>query len=592
MLGAVKTNIGHLEAAAGMAGVIKVLLAMRHELIPANLHFTALNPNIDAAIDPFEIPTASRPWPRNTRPRIAGVSSFGFGGTNAHVVLEEPPASTVSETTRRSQRTSTAADERNDRHTETSILVISAQSDKALQALASRYSERLRADPDAVTDICYSAALHRDHLDCRAAVIGDNAGALETGLDAIARGDDALKVVRGRRAPNDRRIALVFSGQGSQWWGMGRQLRQTEPVFADALAACDAALKPYMRDSLLTELDRSEAASYLHETEIAQPSLFAIQVALAALWKSWGINAEAVVGHSVGEIAAAHVAGALSLPDAARLVARRGQTMQEATGLGRMASVELEEKEASEIARDSKGLLSLAAINGPRSCVLSGDAEALASTLQQLTQREISHELLPVNYAFHSQQMSPFEARLKRLIEGLMSSDALVPIFSTVTGLAIEGARLDPDYWGRNLRQPVRFAAAINSVLASGIDTFVEVAPHPVLSASIAQLCERRSAATTIVGSMRRRRPENQTMKMALGALYSAGVNVRWDAIFKEGGSRVALPLYPWQRTRHWLRSAPAPRRKDQGHPLLGRRIVSQVLKGPLFEITDIDGFP
>jgi acyl transferase domain-containing protein/NADPH:quinone reductase-like Zn-dependent oxidoreductase/acyl carrier protein len=597
VLGAVKTNIGHLEAAAGIAGIIKVLLAMRHEVIPANLHFTALNPNIGSAADPFEIPTAGRPWPRNALPRIAGVSSFGFGGTNAHVVLEEAPISSLVRTMPRlpadSGAVPNAANAQDNAPPVAAILAISAQTETALEALASRYSEQLRAGPDLVADVCYSAAKHRDHLDCRAAIVGSSAKSLVEGLDAIARGKPPPNGGRGRRNPGERpNVAFIFSGQGPQWWAMGRELRETEVVFEKALTACDAALAPHINTSLLAELDRSEATSRLGETEIAQPAIFGIQVALAALWKSWGIDADAVAGHSVGEIAAAHVAGALSLADAARLVAHRGRIMQEASGFGQMASVELTEREATEIAVASDGSLSVAAINGPHSCVLSGDRKALASVLEDLTDRGVPHRLLPVNYAFHSAQMAPFEARLIRSIDGMVPSLSPIPFFSTVTGGAIVGSSLDPGYWARNMRQTVRFAAAVEGLLASGIDTFIEMAPHPVLGASIAQLCEPKTSASTIIASLRRGRPESQTMRTALAAIYSGGANVRWEGVFPRGGSRVTLPIYPWQRTRHWLKPPRPFERREAGHPLLGRRIISPALKGMLFETRISSTFP
>jgi acyl transferase domain-containing protein/NADPH:quinone reductase-like Zn-dependent oxidoreductase/acyl carrier protein len=597
VLGAVKTNIGHLEAAAGIAGIIKVLLAMRHQVIPGNLHFTAINRNIGSGADRFEIPTAPRPWPRNALPRIAGVSSFGFGGTNAHVVLEEAPMSNAGRTALRPPAASSTAANMAGAHDNgppiATILAISAQSDTALEVLASRYSELLRANPGSVADVCHSAALHRDHLDCRAAIVGGDEKSMIEGLDAIARGKPPLNGGRGRHTPGARpSVAFIFSGQGPQWWAMGRELRETEAVFAKVLAECDAALAPHMNTSLLAELDRSEATSRIRETEIAQPAIFGIQVALAALWKSWGVDAGAVAGHSVGEVAAAHVAGALSLADAARLVAYRGRIMQEATGLGQMASVELTEREATEIALASNGLLSVAAINGQRSCVLSGDRKALTVALEDLTDRGISHRLLPVNYAFHSSQMAPFEAKLIRFIDRIMPSFTSIPFVSTVTGGAIEGSSLGPDYWARNMRQTVRFAAAVEALSASGIDTFVEVAPHPVLSVSIVELCESKRPAPTIVASLRRGRPESQTMRTALATIYSSGASVRWQGVFPQGGSRVTLPIYPWQRTRHWLKPQPALERRQAGHPLLGRRIVSPALKGALFETRVSSTFP
>jgi acyl transferase domain-containing protein/NADPH:quinone reductase-like Zn-dependent oxidoreductase/acyl carrier protein len=595
VLGAVKTNIGHLEAAAGVAGVIKVLLAMRHELIPPNLHFTAPNPNMGSAIDLFELPTAKRPWPRGSRPRIAGVSSFGFGGTNAHVVLEEPPTFAAREQASRlpsSSRTE-AANGRVSSSTKANILAISAQTEAALQELASRYMNLLRARPDTVGDICYTAALHRDHLDCRAAVVGENIEDILAGLNAIERAEVAPNLRHGRRVAGRRpRIALIFSGQGPQWWAMGRQLRDTEPVFRSALAECDAALRAHLHTPLLDEFDRSEATSRLNETEIAQPAIFAIQVALAALWKSWGIAAEAVVGHSVGEIAAAHISGALSLQDAARLVARRGQIMQHATGLGQMASVDVDEQEATDIARATAGSLSVAAINGPRSCVLSGDRKVLISTLRKLAERGVPHEVLPVDYAFHSAQMAPFAHELKQAMQGLAPVRSSIPLYSTVTGAIIDSTELNADYWGRNLRQTVRFADSIRALLESGIDTFIEVAPHPVLSAAVVQLCEQSRTAGTVVSSLRRGRPESQTIRTSIATLYAIGADVRWDALFSGNESRALLPLYPWQRTRYWLKPAVISRHKEQVHPLLGHRTVSRVLEGPLYDAQISTGNP
>jgi acyl transferase domain-containing protein/NADPH:quinone reductase-like Zn-dependent oxidoreductase/acyl carrier protein len=579
VLGAVKTNIGHLEAAAGMAGVIKVLLAMRNQVIPANLHFTAPNPNIGPAIDLFELPATNRAWPRHSRPRVAGVSSFGFGGTNAHIILEEPPATGFGE------QAKAAPDESANEPAKTNILAVSAQTDAALRELASRYETLLRDRPDSLRDVCFTAATHRDHLDSRAAVVGENVKAVLAGLNALAQGSAAANLRRGRRVAGRRpRIAFIFSGQGSQWWAMGRQLRDTEPVFASALIECDNALTAHLRTSLLDELGRSEATSRLNETEIAQPAIFAIQVALAALWKSWGITAEAVVGHSIGEIAAAHISGALSLQDAARLVAQRGQIMQRATGLGQMASVDIDETEATEIARASSGLLSVAAINGPCSCVLSGDREALSEALSQLAERGILHQMLPVDYAFHSAQMTPFESELKQAMHGLSPARSSIPLFSTVTGAQINTSELTADYWARNLRQTVRFSESVKALLASGIDTFVEVAPHPVLSASVAQVCKQDNIAANVVGSLRRGRPENQTIRTSLANLYAIGANVRWEALFEGDEVRVALPLYPWQRTSYGLKPASSSRSKERGHPLLGRRIISRALKGPLFE--------
>ena len=413
------------------------------------------------------------------------------------------------------------------------------------------------------------------------------------GLTAVARGDAPSAGARGHlKAGETPRIAFVFSGQGAQWWAMGRELRACAPVFAAALAVCDAALKPYLGTSILAELDRPESETRLGETSVAQPAIFAIQVAIAALLASWGIKPDAVTGHSVGEIAAAHVAGALKLMEAVRLVAERGRIMQEATGLGRMASVGLTEADAAAIARASNGLLSVAAVNAPRACVLSGDATALDAALTALAARGVAHQMLPVNYAFHSAQMAPFEVRLSEAMSDITSASAPIPMVSTVTGAPIDGAALDGRYWGRNLRDTVRFMPAVEQLLASGIDTFVEIAPHPVLGSSIAAVCDHERADAAVVATLRRNRPESQSLRQTLAAIYVRGGRIAWSGVFADGGARVALPAYPWQRSRHWLKAAPTVQRAVAGHPLLGRRITSPALKGPVFEARISAGIP
>ena len=472
------------------------------------------------------------------------------------------------------------------------LLAVSAQSDNALAALAARYANLVRANADAIDEICYSAALHRDHFEYRAAVVGSTAKSSVGGLEALARGELPANGSRGRIAAGDQpRIAFVFSGQGPQWWAMGRELR-SEPAFAQTLATCASALAPHIDWSLLAELDRSEDASRLDETEIAQPAIFAIQVAVAALLDSWGIRPEAVVGHSVGEIAAAHVAGALSLAEAARLVVLRGRIMQEATGLGRMAAVEVSEADATAIAREHNGLLSVAAVNAARSCVLSGDHEALNAVLAQLAYRGIGSRMLPVNYAFHSSQMAPFERRLTDAVQYLVASRATIPIVSTVTGKTIDGSSLDAHYWGRNLRETVRFGAAIEKLIASGIDCFIEIAPHPVVSTSIASICEEQGATAKVLATLRRGRPERQSLLGCAAALYTSGSPVNWAGLFPHGGTRVSLPAYPWQRTRHWIKVSAPVQQQGAGHPLLGRRIDSAALRGPLFEARISSAFP
>ncbi|MEO8057466.1 MAG: type I polyketide synthase [Burkholderiales bacterium] len=574
MLGSVKTNIGHLEAAAGIAGVIKVALAMQAQAIPPHLHYTAPNPHFDLAASPFRIPTTLEPWAVTDTPRRAGVSSFGFGGTNAHVVLEEAPR--------------LPADETPDAPPPY-LLALSAQSPAALRALAGRCAELLsQPNGPAAADVCFSATRCRDLLDHRLTVVGSSAPELADALLAAARGETSPAWSVGQLATGERAdVAFVFSGQGPQWWAMGRELLAAEPIFADALRACDTAMRPHAPWSLLEELGAPEASSRLAQTEFAQPALFALQFALTAVWRDWGVMPAAVLGHSVGEIAAACAAGILDLPNAARLAVLRGRIMQAATGLGRMAALEVDAAEGERLVAASAGRLSLAAINAPRSVVLSGDAAALDGVLSTLTARGVGHRLLPVDYAFHSAQMEPFRAELESAMSSLQPRAATLPYFSTVTGARCDGRSLDAAYWGRNLRGTVRFTEALESAAGAGLRLFLEVAPHPVLARDIQATLERHTGVR-VASSLRRGRPERASLLAGLGLLHSRGVAVQWGQVQPEG-RRVPLPLYPWQRSRYWV-SVPQPAETMPGdpgaHPLLGTRLDSPALSAKVFEST------
>jgi acyl transferase domain-containing protein/acyl carrier protein len=575
LVGSVKTNIGHLEAAAGVAGLIKVVLAMRHRLIPPHLHFKELNPHISPANMPFVIPAKLRPWPALADRLLAGVSSFGFGGTNAHVILEEAPQLP-------------AADEIDDR---TLLLPLSAQAPAALEALAKRYIDFLTAEAAPLNDVCYTASARRSHYDHRLAVAGRSREEFVERLQSFLQGETRSGLAAGRRASGSRaKPVFVFSGQGPQWAGMGRQLLECEPVFREVVTRCDELLRQYVNWSLLDELKADEAHSRLAETEIAQPAIFAIQAGLAALWRSWGIEPGAVVGHSVGEVAAAHVAGVLTLEEAVRVVYHRSRLMQEATGLGKMASVELPLAEAERVVAGYANRLAVAAINSPTSTVLSGDAAALEEVVQSLQARKVSCRTLPVNYAFHSPQMEPFKDELARTLNGLSPRPATTPIISTVTGKPGAGNDFDAAYWGRNIREPVRFAEAVKHLAENGHTAFVEIGPHPVLGSMIAQCLSQGESETVITASLRRGQDEQAAMLGSLGALYAAGYPVKWNGLYPAGGRCVQLPLYPWQRERYWV-DAPSRRGRDSQaarddllHPLLGQQLRSSVIKDWVFE--------
>ncbi len=544
-LGAVKTNIGHLEAAAGIAGLIKAVLCLEHEDIPPSLHFTTLNPHLALEGTPFVIPTEVRPWPRGPERRYAGVSSFGFGGTNAHVVLEEAP-----------QRSVTDRDDVAPTSDRACLLPLSAHRREALPALTGAYEVLLSAaDDDAgrLEDVCYTASVRRTHHDHRLAVMGRSRQDLVARLRDVLRDWGGPAVLSGE-VPARQKLAFVFSGQGPQGWGMGRELLAEEPVFRASLEACDGLVRRHAGWSLLAELTAEESRSRrLDQTEVAQPALFALQVGLAGLWRAWGIRPDVVVGHSVGEVAAAHVAGALGLEDAVRVVVHRGRLMQRVTGQGKMAAVGLSVEDARRVLARCDGRLSIAAINSPTTTVLSGDAGVLEDVVQALRQQGVFTRLLPVNYAFHSFQTAPLAGDLVQALGDLAPRRASIPIVSAVTGRLASGEDLHAVYWGQNVAEPVRFASAIDGLIGEDYDLFVEVGPHPVLSGSIAECLSHRGHQGTVLASLRRGQGERAAMLSALGALYTRGRPVDWTGLYPTGGRCVRLPAYPWQRARYWL---------------------------------------
>lgn len=561
MLSSVKTNIGHLEAAAGIAGLIKVVLSLRHETIPAHLHFQTLNPNASLAGSRLVIPTRSCPWPRSEQPRIATVSSFGWSGTNGCLVLEEAPT--------------TEAVRATDGDGEAELLPISARSPQALRALAMAYQSMLSTTEASLRELCWTASMRRSHHPFRASVTGSTKTELASRLAAFAAEPFSADAATPD-APSGP--IFVFSGQGTQWAGMGRDLAAREPVFAESMRHCDDLFRAYADWSLLEEIGAAAQQSRLDRTELAQPAIFAVQVSLAELWRSWGITPQAVVGHSVGEIAAAHIAGILSLEDAVRVAYHRGRVMQQAHGQGRMASVALPSHEAEQAISAYGSRLAVAAINSPTATVLSGEPDALADVLAALAERDVFAQGLRIEYAFHSSQMAPFQTPLIEALQGISPRPATVPIVSTVTGLLATGQDFGPGYWARNIREPVQFAATLARVVADGdAPTVIEIGPQPALIRPITEQFEQSGRIAVVLASMRSGAPARATLLSALGGLYTAGHRIDWSHLYPHASRYAPLPAYPWQRQRHWVRTAPRPNGKQPrplagGHPLLGRR--------------------
>ncbi|UQA61055.1 type I polyketide synthase [Polyangium aurulentum] len=579
VLGAVKTNVGHLEAAAGVAGLIKTVLVLQRGMIPRNNHFRTLNPRIRLDGTPFLIPRANLPWPKGAKRRVAGVSSFGMSGTNAHVIVEEYPQN---------------AEEDLAVEASSYLLPISARSPAALHALAAAYGQHLSAPGNEARlhDMVHTASVRRSHHPHRLAVVGGSREEMSAALEAFVRGEAPASVVHGKPLSSPTKVVFVFSGQGSQWFGMGQRLMAEQAIFRSTIETCDALLSARVGWSLLDELTSSESTSRLAETEVAQPAIFAIQVALAELLKSWGIAPDAVIGHSVGEIAAAHVAGILSLEEAIRLVAHRGRIMQRATGLGKMVSVALTEEEARKAIAGREARLSIAAINDPGSVVLSGEDGAIDAVVAALSARGVACRPLRVNYAFHSPQMERLRHELVETLGSVTARQASLAMYSTVTAECVEGEDLRVDYWGKNVRQPVRLAGAIDAALRDGYRFFLEIGPHPVLVGNVQQCLERRDVEGFVAFSLRRQEDERRSLLATAGALYAHGCTVDWAHLYQQGGRCVPLPAYPWQREPYWVDVArgaepqPPPRAiapVAPGHALLGASLSSSAHPGVHF---------
>jgi acyl transferase domain-containing protein/surfactin synthase thioesterase subunit/acyl carrier protein len=561
-IGTVKSNIGHLEAAAGIAGLIKVILSLKHRKLPPSLHFEKPNPHIPFEELSLRVVTRCEPLP--TGPALAGVSSFGFSGTNAHVILEEAPP----------------VDPQPECHPKSIfILPLSAHSPVALLQLG-RVHQDIVCDVD-LANLCYTSSLRRTHQKERLAIVFHTREELVEQLAAFQQNESPKGLIGGGRLRSRRlKLVFVFPGQGPQWWAMGRSLWLQEPVFQEAFNRCDTLFARWLEWTPLAELQASESQSRLGETIVAQPTIFALQIALTALWQSWGVTPDAVVGHSLGEVAAAYVAGVLSLEDAVRIVSFRAQLMQQATGQGRMTAVEVSASEASAFIKGYEGCLSIAAINSPTSVVLSGEQLTLEEVVQSLTLQGKVCRPLRVDYAFHCPQMKPFQKILVDRLTGLEPKQAMLPIASTVTGA--KGALFDAQHWGDNIRNSVRFAEAVECLLDEQYNLFLEISPHPVLAESIAGCLAGKQAV--ILPSMQRQQVEHDTLFSSLGRLYTLGYPIDWKGLYVQGEKYVPLPSCPWQRERYWLepltQTVPISQRNSDSHPLLGSRIAT-----PLREI-------
>ena len=546
VLGAAKSNFGHLEAASGVTGLIKAVLALHHEEIPGNLHFQKLNPHISFEGTRLCVASEARPWPCTQTPRFAGVSSFGFSGTNAHIVLEEAP--------RLPARNSQPKEGER-------LLLISARTRAALNDAARQYGEFLsgRGSSIAVHDICHASATQRAHYEERLAIGGAKHADLRASIEEFLAGRRRPGMVMGRASGKAESVVFVCSGQGSQWAGMGVSLLCKEPVFRAAMEGCETWIQHWAGWSLIKQLSAPEAESKLADTEYAQPAIFALQVALARLFESWGVKPAAVIGHSAGEIAAAHLAGALEISEAARIVVLRGRLMAPGAGQGKMAAVRLPFATVFQELAQHRGRVSVAAVNSPQSTVISGDTEAVDALMKKWRERGISSVQLPANYAFHSAQMDPFVTELMRELGTVNSGATKVPMISTVLGKMATGTPFDAAYWSRNIRASVQFSAAVEAASTLGFGTFLELGPHPVLVGSIGEHLTATGEQVAAVGSLRRGQAEHTTLLSSLGQLHVSGYPIAWKALYPYSTPPVPLPGYPYQKQRFWFERRMAP---------------------------------
>jgi acyl transferase domain-containing protein/SAM-dependent methyltransferase len=561
-IGSVKTNIGHLEAAAGVAGLLKVVLALQKRQIPAHLHLQEKSPYIDWGSLPIVVPTSLTPWVPVNGKRIAGLSSFGFCGTNAHFILEEPP-----EMIR--QR---AAIER-----PIHLLALSGKSDKALNELAHEISVRIQnADADTLADICFTANAGRSHFTHRLTVLGENTEQVRNGLGAFIGHEPAGNVAFGETTSlSSPPVAFLFTGQGSQYLGMGRELYNTSPTFRRVMDRCDEILRPHLERPLLSVLYPEKGdIPVLDHTSYTQPALFATEYALAALWRSWGVQPAFVMGHSVGEYVAACVAGVFSLEDGLRLIAERGRLMQSLPAGGRMAAV-FAERQRVESAIASSNAVSVAAFNGPEIVVISGDGNQVESILERLSKDGIRSKDLLVSHAFHSPLMNPVLDEFEKAAAHVNFSNPTAGFVSNVTGELADSRLIGhADYWRRHAREPVQFAMAVRTIEEQGVKIFLELGPNPVLL-GMARRCLNEDDQLWLP-SLRSGHGEWRQMFESLQALYVAGADIDWAGVDRDyPRRRVALPTYPFQRRRYWLEQGDSRQKAARREPKSSWRAAS-----------------
>jgi acyl transferase domain-containing protein/acyl carrier protein len=561
LMGSVKTNIGHLESASGAAGLIKVVLSLQHNVLPQSLHFDTPSPHIPWASLPVQVVDEARPWKPNGRPRRAGVSSFGFTGTNAHVLLEEAPAKLVAPVEESSDDVQVASAEPQSRHESVNVLALSGRSPEALVALAQRYGSWLSTHPDAdIAGVCLTAGAGRSHFEHRAALVVDTVQSAADGLAELAENRLRPGVVRGECTDRPT-TAWLFTGQGSQYAGMARELFAAEPVFAETVKRCADAVEGMLERPLLDVVfatDREtggQAGETLRHTSFAQPALFAIEMGLARLWQSWGIEPDVVLGHSVGQYAAACVAGVFSIEDGARLMAERGRLFGSLPAGGRMVAVFADPKQVEEIAGEFSRV-SVGAYNGTNT-VLSGPGEDLEHVVAAFSGEGIRCSWLETSHAFHSELLEPVLDEFESYAAHLQFAVPTLPLVCNRTGAVLTAdTPLDAKYWRRHSRQPVQFAESVRTVAALGCTVLMEIGPQPVLTGAAVQVWPEHLAAPRAIVSLRKGVVDRRQIAEALATAYVSGHRPNFAALHHQSHGRVELPTYPFQRRRFWPKTS------------------------------------
>jgi acyl transferase domain-containing protein/acyl carrier protein len=582
-IGSAKTNLGHLETASGMAGLLKVILSLKNKAIPASLHFNEPNANIDFKGDKLSVVTSFTPLESSEKPLLMGVNSFGFGGANAHVIVEEYKPETKIKKSNSAQNKQTASSY--------PPLFLSANNTQALRDMAGQYRDLLQQDGVNYTDVAWSAYANRQQFDTGLAVHADEHHSIIECLHAFSQGEVHTGVTTGNKIEGldkkSPKLALVFSGNGSQWQGMGCELLASEPLFLETVLEIDGLLKNHSTKddeiSLIEEFKADEDKSRLALTEVAQPLLFALQVGVMRVLESKGLMADAVTGHSVGEVAAAWAAGILTLEDAVRVIYQRSHAQGKTAGAGRMAAASMSEENVRALLEDFDLLaeVSIAGINSPNAVTLSGPLSALEKLNHYFDDEGIFFRLLDLDYAFHSPAMDPVENDIKDSLASLALNTSTRKFYSTVSGGLLSGDKLNAEYWWDNIRKPVKFASAMDALLEEGYQVFLEVGPHSVLRSYINDCAKDKDFPIAALQTLRRKRDSKTVLINALYNCHLAGCRLDVEKAFGDVDAlrTVNLPHYPWQREKHWYTLTPEGSdlvNRHRAHPLLGYRLKNQ----------------